>query len=91
VNLEILRRFYDFGKFGKNSKTKKIARIKLSETQKIVATLVDNEKLDIGIWLNTPKYAGFTTRGLRFYLFDRIWGEFKKLVEKVDNQVKKLE
>ena len=30
-------------------------------------------------------------RGVRFYLFDGIWEEFMKLIEKVDKEVKKLE
>lgn len=43
------------------------------------------------VWVETDKYQGPTKRGVRFYLFDGIWGEFKKLIKKVDKEVKKLE
>jgi len=69
---------------------KEIARIKLSDSQDLVATLVDNEKLDLRVYVNTDSYSGPTKRGVRFYLFDGVWEEFKKLVEKVDREVEKL-
>lgn len=70
---------------------KEIARIKLSDSQDLVATIVDNEKLDLRVYMNTESYSGPTKRGVRFYLFDGVWEEFKKLVEKVDREVEKLE
>jgi len=45
---------------------------------------VDNEKLDLRIFLNTDGYEGPTKRGVRFYLFDDNWSESKKLIDKVD-------
>ena len=72
-------------------KQKKIAKIKLNDTSDLVATIVGNEKLDLRVFVNTDSYKGPTKRGLRFYLFDGIWDEFKKLVEKVDKEVGKLE
>jgi len=57
----------------------------------LVVTIINGEKLDLRIWVETDRYLGPTKRGLRFYLFDGIWEEFKKLVEKVDKEVGKLE
>ena len=62
---------------------KEIGRIKLTDNQELVATLVDNEKLDLRIWIDTEKYKGPTKRGLRFYLFDGNWEEFMDLVQKI--------
>ena len=69
----------------KQTEQKEIGRIKLSDTQDFVVTLVDNEKLDLRIFLNIDSYEGPTKRGIRFYLFDNNWPEFKKLIDKVDN------
>ena len=56
----------------RNTKQKEIGRIKLSESQDLVASVVDNEKLDLRIWTDTEKYKGFTKRGVRFYFFDGV-------------------
>jgi len=72
-------------------KQKEVARVRLSETQEIVATIVDNEKLDLRVFISTDSYKGPTKRGVRFYLFDGIWQEFKKLISAVDQEVKQLE
>jgi len=72
-------------------KQKKIAKIKLNDTSDLVATIVGNEKLDLRVFVNTDSYKGPTKRGLRFYLFDGIWDEFEKLIDKVDKEVKDLE
>lgn len=69
---------------------KEIARIKLSDSQDLVATVIDNEKLDLRVYVKTDNYSGPTKRGVRFYLFDGVWNEFKRLVEKVDKEVEKL-
>lgn len=71
-------------------KQKKIAKIKLNDTSDLVATIVGNEKLDLRVFVNTDSYKGPTKRGIRFYLFDGIWEEFKKLVDKVDHEYQKL-
>jgi len=63
---------------------KEIARIKLSDSQELVAGIIDNEKLDLRIFVKTDSYTGATKRGIRFYLFDNNWPEFKKLVQKID-------
>ncbi|MBA7485911.1 MAG: hypothetical protein GH144_01410 [Clostridia bacterium] len=42
----------------KQTEQKEIARIKLSDNQELVATLVDDEKLDIRVWLNSERYSG---------------------------------
>ena len=62
----------------------KIERIKLSDNQNLVASLIDNEKLDLRIFVKTDNYTGATKRGFRSYLFDDNWIEFKKLIDKID-------
>jgi len=69
---------------------KEIGRIKLSDNQDHVASLVNDEKLDLRVFVKSDSYTGATKRGFRFYLFDEIWEEFKKLIEKVDKTYKKL-
>ncbi len=61
-----------------------IGRIKLSDAQDLVASLIDKEKLDLRIFIKTDSYTGATKRGFRFYLFDNNWIEFKELINKVD-------
>ena len=68
----------------RQTEQKEIGRIKLSDNQDLVASLVDNEKLDLRIFVKTDDYTGATRRGFRFYLFDNNWIEFKKLINKVD-------
>jgi len=63
---------------------KEIGRISLSETEDLVASIVDDEKLDLRICMTTPEYKGWTKRGVRFFLFDGNWERFKALLEKVD-------
>ncbi|MBA7491182.1 hypothetical protein ES702_01727 [subsurface metagenome] len=72
-------------------KQKEIAKIKLNDTSDLVATIVSDEKLDLRVFISTDNYTGPTKRGVRFYLFDGIWPEFKKLIEKVDKEVRELE
>ncbi len=68
-----------------------IGRIKLSDAQDLVASLVDNEKLDLRIFIKTDNYTGATKRGFRFYLFDNNWIEFKKLINKVDEAYNEID
>lgn len=63
---------------------KEIGRIKLSEHHDLIASIVNNEKLDLRIWVNDKDFEGYTRKGIRFYFFDGIWDEFKKLIDKVD-------
>lgn len=63
---------------------KEIGRLKLSDNQDLVASLIDNEKLDLRIFVKTDNYTGATKKGFRFYLFDDNWTEFKKLIDKID-------
>jgi len=74
----------------KQSEQKEIGRVKLNDTQDLVVSIVDNEKLDLRIFLNTDSYEGPTKRGIRFYLFDDNWEEFKKLIGKVDRVYKEI-
>ena len=68
----------------------KIERIKLSDAQDLVASLVDNEKLDLRIFVKSDSYTGATKRGFRFYLFDNNWIEFKKLIDKIDKAYEEI-
>ena len=74
----------------KQTEQKEIGRIKLSDNQDLVATMVEDEKLDLRIFVKTDTYSGATKRGIRFYLFDDNWIEFKKLIEKIDKAYEEL-
>jgi len=68
----------------KQTEKKEIGRIKLSDTQDLVVTLVDDEKIDLRVFVDSKSYTGWTKQGLRFYLFDDNWTEFRKLIDEVD-------
>lgn len=71
-------------------KVKEIGRIPLKEGQDLVVSLVDDERLDIRVWLNSEKYTGPTKRGVRFYIHEGIWEEFYKLMGKVDREYQEI-
>ncbi len=75
----------------KQAEQKEIGRIKLSDSQDLVASLVDNEKLDLRIFIKTDNYTGATKKGFRFYLFDNNWTEFKKLINEVDKAYNEID
>ena len=75
----------------KQAEQKEIGRIKLSDSQDLVASLVDNEKLDLRIFIKTDSYTGATKKGFRFYLFDNNWTEFKKLINEVDKAYNEID
>jgi len=62
----------------KQAEQKEIGRIKLSNTRHLVASIVDGEKLDLRVWVDSSNYKGWTKQGLRFYLFDDNRPGFKK-------------
>ncbi len=74
----------------KQTEQKEIGRIKLSDTRELVASIVDGEKVDLRIWVDSSNYKGWTKQGLRFYLFDGNWTEFKELMEKVNKEYENL-
>ena len=74
----------------KQTEQKEIGRVKLSDTQDIVAFLVDGEKLDLRVFVKSDSYTGATKRGFRFHLRDDNWTDFKKLIEKVDKAYKEI-
>ncbi len=74
----------------KQDEQKEIGRIRLSDSQDLIASLIDNEKLDLRIFVKTDSYTGATKRGVRFYLFDNNWTEFKKLIDKIDKAYDEL-
>jgi len=77
-------------KTSKQTEQKEIGRIKLSDNQDLVASLIDKEKLDLRIFIKTDNYTGATKRGFRFYLFDNNWIEFKKLIDKIDKAYEEI-
>jgi len=74
----------------KQTEQKEIGRIKLNNTRELVATIVGGEKLDLRIWINGNNYKGWVKQGLRFYLFDDNWPEFKKFIDKVDQTYEEI-
>ena len=74
----------------KQTEQKEIGRVKLSDTQELVVSIVDNEKLDLRIFVKTDSYTGATKRGVRFSLFDNNWTEFKKIIDKVDKEYQEI-
>ncbi|GAG66942.1 unnamed protein product, partial [marine sediment metagenome] len=68
----------------KQTEQKEIGRVKLSDTQELVASIVDNEKLDLRVFVKTDSYTGATRRDLTFCFFDGTWRKFKRLVHKMD-------
>ena len=74
----------------KQTGQKEIGRIKLSNTKELVASIIDGEKLDLRIWVESNNYKGWTKQGLRLYLFDGIWEEFKELMGKVNKEYENL-
>jgi len=60
-----------------------IGSIELSDTSELKVKIIDDEYVDLRIWMKTEKYTGPTKRGIRFYLFDSNFEEFCKLIEKV--------
>lgn len=69
---------------------KEIGKIKLNDSQELIISIVDDEKLDLRIWVKTDSYTGPTKRGVRFYFFDGIWEKFKRLIPKIDRVYKEL-
>ena len=53
----------------KQTGQKEIGRIKLSNTRELVASIVDGEKLDLRIWVESDSYKGWTKQGFRLHRF----------------------
>lgn len=68
----------------KQTEQKEIGRLKLSDAQDLVASVIENEKLDLRIFVKSDSYTGATKRGFRSFLFDNNWTEFKELINKID-------
>ncbi len=59
----------------KQTEQKEVGRVKLSDTQELVASLVDGEKLDLRVFVKSEEeeaYTGATKRGFRLYLFGEV-------------------
>ena len=68
--------------YTKELKSTDIGSIELSDTSELKVKIVNDESIDLRIWVKTENYTGPTKRGIRFYLFDSNFEEFCKLVEK---------
>ncbi len=75
----------------KQPERRELGRVSLSEGEDLILTLVDQEKLDIRVWLDTERYKGPTKRGVRFYLFDGIWEKTFEVLKAFNEEYKKLD
>jgi len=69
---------------------KEIGRVTLREGEDLILTLVDEEKLDIRVWMDTERYKGPTKRGVRFYLYDGIWPKVFELFKTFNQEFEKI-
>jgi len=74
----------------KETNQKEIGRIKLTGGTDLVASIVNDEHLDLRIWVDSDDYKGWTKQGLRFYLLDGNWEKFKEIMEKVDKEYEEI-
>ena len=74
----------------KQTEQKEIGRIRLSDNQDLVASLVDNEKLDLRVWMDTDGYKDPTKRGVRFYLFDGIWEKVFEILKVFNDEFEEM-
>ncbi len=70
---------------------KEIGRVALREGEDLILTLVDEEKLDIRVWMDTDRYKGPTKRGVRFYIYDDIWPKVFELLKAFNEEFEKLD
>jgi hypothetical protein len=49
-----------------------------------------DEKLDLRVFVKTQRTADAAKRGLRFYLHNGNWAQFRKLMDKVTKAYKEL-
>lgn len=75
----------------KQPERKELGRVSLSEGEDLILTLIDQEKLDIRIWLDTDRYKGPTKRGVRFYIYDEIWPKVFELIKAFNDEYEKLD
>lgn len=65
-----------------------VGKIKLSDNQKLVDSLVDSEKLDLWVFVKTDSYMGANTgatkRSFRFCFFDDSWDKRLRAVGEID-------
>ena len=75
----------------KRPEKKEIGRVSLSEGEDLILTLVDEEKLDLRVWMDTERYKGPTKRGVRFYVYDEIWPKVFELFKTFNDEFEKLD
>jgi len=76
--------------YEKEKKSTDIGSIKLSDTSELKVKIINDEYIDLRIWVKMENYTGPTKRGIRFYLFDSNFEEFCKLIEKVKKVYEEL-
>ena len=67
-----------------NVKRKEIGRVRLSDWTSVVVSIVNDEHLDLRLWIDSDDFIGWSKRALRFYMLAGHWKEFKELMDKVD-------
>ena len=70
---------------------KEIGTIKLSDSQGLVGSLINSEKVDLRAFIKTDSHTGATKRGFIFYHFDNNWIKFKKLIDKIDKAYNEMD
>ena len=75
----------------KQPERKEIGRVSLREGEDLILTLVDSEKLDVRVWMDTQRYKGPTKRGVRFYIYDEIWPKVFELFKTFNQEYEKLD
>ena len=64
--------------------TEEIGHFSITDSRELVFSIIDDEKLDIRVRVNSENYKGWTKQGIRFSLFEsKNWEKFKAVVDKV--------
>jgi len=71
-------------------KAEDIGSINLTEEASLRVSIVNDEYLNIRIWVESERYTGPTKKGIYFSLSDDTWVQFKELMEKVDKKHEEL-
>ena len=71
-------------------KGEEVGSINLTESTSLRVKIVDDEYLDIRIWVDSERYTGPTKKGIYFSLSDGTWIQFKKLMERVNKKHEEL-
>jgi len=68
-----------------NVKREEIGRIRLTDWTSLVVSIVNDEQLDLRLWIDSDDFIGWSSKqGLKVRMFGENWKGLKKLMEKVD-------